>query len=442
MRALLSVIPLCLLILLYCKKRGIKAFLLFLTVFFLPFRTDFLLHGGALGESNWTDGIYLSFSDVSLLLLFTYLLISNQKIRRSAIADRIPILAFITACTLSVINSTWRMASIYQIAMLSIAAFLFYFVLTNSLTTPEDVDIILVAFMTSLIFQSSLAILQFVTARQLDYFSTGQGPWGGGPNLWGRGFGTNIDRPNGFAALISPVLFLSVSVLFGTKMHRKLGLMVSFSRGAWIGFFVGLVVLLILFYREGLFTTVRPWKIVALGGLLLALLFPYLKARVVNDFGNSATISRIPLMIAAIRMAKTHPLLGAGVNTFRSIMKSFIAGLEIFYFDEVHNQYLLVLAETGVVGLLSWIWTMSRVIKNSIACFREGQDALMRFVGLGILSGFLASSVHMLFDMFNSKALLSNMFVLLSLAVTCKALSRNEHPAIKLGSIQDSAVHL
>ena len=105
-----------------------------------------------------------------------------------------------------------------------------------------------------------------------------------------------------------------------------------------------------------------------------------------------------------------HPLIGVGVNTFRSIIKHFIGGLDIFYFDEVHNQYLLVLGETGVVGLLGWIWIMSRVFKNSIACFHESQDPLVRFIGLGITAGFLASSVHMLFDLFNSKAMLCQIF--------------------------------
>ena len=187
--------------------------------------------------------------------------------------------------------------------MLSIAAFLFYFVLTSSLTTLEDVNVILVAFMASLIFQSSLGILQYITGLQFDLFSTGRGLLGEGFNLRGRGFGTNINRPNGFPGLISPLLFIGISVLFGTKSYRKLvavssmiglmGLAVSFSRGAWIGFFAGLMVLVLSFYREGLFATTRAWKIVAPAMLLLIMLFPFLRARAVNDYMNPAMISGI-----------------------------------------------------------------------------------------------------------------------------------------------------
>ena len=74
-------------------------------------------------------------------------------------------------------------------------------------------------------------------------------------------------------------------------MIGLMGLAVSFSRGAWIGFFAGLMVLVLSFYREGLFATTRAWKIVAPAMLLLIMLFPFLRARAVNDYMNPAMIS-------------------------------------------------------------------------------------------------------------------------------------------------------
>jgi O-antigen ligase len=438
MRGLLSVLPLLLLALIFCRRRGIKAFLIFASVFFLPFRTDFLLMGGGVGESNWTDGLYITFSEVSLLLLFAHLFFSNQKIRRIAIGDLVPPIALVAACALSIVNSTWRIASVYQIIMLSLTAFLYFGILSKSLTTPDDIDILLIAFMASLTFQSALSILQYTVGNTFDFFSTGQSQWGGGPNLWGRGFGTVINRPNGFAALINPLLFLSVSILLGTERHRKLalvasvmgflGLAASFSRGAWIGFAIGSIILVTILYKDGLLDTARLWKVLAVGALTLALLFPYLRARIVDDFMNSAMVSRIPLMIAALRMVKGHPIMGVGVNTFRSIIRSYVGGLDVFYLDETHNQYLLMVSEAGILGLAGWLWTMGRIFKNSASCFRDGRDRVTKYIGLGILTGFLSSSLHMFFDMYNSQVLLANMFVLLSLVAACNALGRVSLP--------------
>jgi hypothetical protein len=430
MRALLSVLPMLFLIFLYCRNRELKGFLLFVGVFFIPFKIDVLVAGGGLGESNWTDGLYFSLSNAALLLLLVHLFFTDKRLRRVSGGDLAPILVFALACILSLTSSTWRMASLYQILTFLQVGFLYFFVLSKGLTSSKEVDLILVACMCSLIFQSSLAVLQHATGRELDFFSTGHRE---GDYVVTRAFGTNIGRPNGFAAIVSPLLLLSLSLRFGTNRHRVLanaaciagflGLVVSFSRGAWIGFIAGAVVLGAALYRDGLFKTVRPWKVIVLVGLLMASFFPYLRARVVDDYMNPAMASRIPLMGAAFEMIRAHPFFGVGVNTFRSIIGSYIH-VPVFYLDEVHNQYLLVFSEAGAVGLIGWLWILIKTFRNSSLCLGEMRDTTIRYAALGVGAGFLACSVHMLFDLYNSQALLANLFVLASVLGAVNAFRR------------------
>jgi putative inorganic carbon (hco3(-)) transporter len=332
---------------------------------------------------------------------------------------------------MSLTASTWRQASMFQILMFFQVAFFYYVVMSKSITSPADIDIVVVALMCSLIFQSCLAVLQYLTGSQLNYFSTGHSLEG--EYQVTRAFGTNLGRPNALAAAAAPILLMSVAILFGTDKHRRLataacgagflGLVVTFSRGAWIGFIAGCVVLAAALYRDGLFKTSRPWRVILLGGVLIAVFFPYLRARVVGDYMNPAMVSRIPLMGAAIAMIKTHPVFGVGVNTFRSIIGSYITG-PYFYVDEVHNQYLLVFSEAGIFGLGGWLWIILRGFRTSTLCLAETTDKTLKYVALGVGAGFLACSIHMMFDLYNSQALLGNLFIMASVVGAANAFRR------------------
>jgi len=73
-----------------------------------------------------------------------------------------------------------------------------------------------------------------------------------------------------------------------------------------------------------------------------------------------------------------HPVFGYGVTGHR-------------FFDA---QYPRVLVETGLVGLLTFLWLQISLFRRARDVFRSTQDPLFKGVALGFLTGFIALIVH------------------------------------------------
>ncbi len=74
-----------------------------------------------------------------------------------------------------------------------------------------------------------------------------------------------------------------------------------------------------------------------------------------------------------------HPLLGHGVTGYR------------FFFDA---QYPRVLVETGLLGLLAFLWLQVSLFRQSHVILKTTQDPLFKGVALGFLTGFIALIAH------------------------------------------------
>ncbi|MEE9519485.1 MAG: hypothetical protein V3V93_04390, partial [bacterium] len=73
-----------------------------------------------------------------------------------------------------------------------------------------------------------------------------------------------------------------------------------------------------------------------------------------------------------------HPVFGYGVTGHR-------------FFDA---QYPRVLIETGLVGLLAFLWLQISIFRRARDVLRTTQDPLFKGVALGFLTGFMALIIH------------------------------------------------
>jgi len=58
------------------------------------------------------------------------------------------------------------------------------------------------------------------------------------------------------------------------------------------------------------------------------------------------------------------------------------------------SQYLRVIVETGLVGLLAFLWLQISLFRRARNVLRTTQDPLYKGVALGFLVGFIALIVH------------------------------------------------
>ena len=98
-------------------------------------------------------------------------------------------------------------------------------------------------------------------------------------------------------------------------------------------------------------------------------------------------------------MIQDSPLLGHGINTFMMIFEAYRGdpGNNPTY---AHNSYLQLAAETGVVGLIAFLWIFVKLFRwflSSLAAYGTKNDTLI-IPALGLLSGIFAFLIQSFVD--------------------------------------------
>ncbi|MDO8674146.1 MAG: O-antigen ligase family protein, partial [Dehalococcoidia bacterium] len=172
-----------------------------------------------------------------------------------------------------------------------------------------------------------------------------------------------------------PQVVLGLAMLVGF-----LGLLVSFSRAAWLGFAMGMLVWLIggrIRGEQGLFgsmsSLVKPRFVVGILLLLLAgFLFRYhelVTSRFLINSGYTEMLSltdRLRDSRLALEIIAAHPWRGSGAGKYFDEARSLDEGAQI-----VHNVPLLMTAELGIPGAVLWLWLV-------VACFRGAKSESSR----------------------------------------------------------------
>lgn len=208
---------------------------------------------------------------------------------------------------------------------------------------------------------------------------------------------------------------LALIALFGLLTLCLLAaLVMSWSRGAWLGFAAVVIVFLLAWPR-------RVWLgltliLVALGGVFVGAhyhVLPEAIAARLTDFteftttfdargvditpDNYAVIERLAHWQAAEEMARYHLLTGVGLGNYEPVYPGYQLINWPIALGHAHNIYLNVLAETGIIGFLGyaalWLfvfWHTWRVTRSV--------DVWRRAIGLGLLGSWTHLSVHQLVD--------------------------------------------
>ena len=140
------------------------------------------------------------------------------------------------------------------------------------------------------------------------------------------------------------------------------GLAVTFSRGAWIGFVVGAVAMLVLAYRRyivGAVAVVVVGWFAAPQVFIQRLLFSFSSAYAAK---SSTGLGRLWRWDTALQHIADKPLLGLGLGTFGGTTAYMFGYWGIW----VDNFYLQMGAEGGLLLLVLFLWLLIRSGKGLI----------------------------------------------------------------------------
>jgi putative inorganic carbon (HCO3(-)) transporter len=202
------------------------------------------------------------------------------------------------------------------------------------------------------------------------------------------------------------------------------GLIVSWGRGAWLGFGAASVVMVCLAPR-------RRWlgfALVAAGGVMFAALwmtgyipvsiqqridsarqdfvgFRDVRGMPISD-ENFAIVERLAHWQAAINMANAHPFIGVGLGNYEVAYPAYRVPSWPVALGHAHNDYLNLLAETGLVGLVGYLVGWALIVYWTQQTLQQ-PDPVIRGLALGLSGTWTHLAVHSFVD----KLYVNNLFL-------------------------------
>ncbi|RMH01951.1 MAG: O-antigen ligase family protein [Chloroflexi bacterium] len=203
-------------------------------------------------------------------------------------------------------------------------------------------------------------------------------------------------------------------VVGGTAVFTTLALVMSWSRGAWLGFAAGITILVLFGPRTrhtglalllaGAIAFGLSWQ----SGLLPAsvtdrltgftqdLQFGDVRGVDIND-DNYAVLERLAHWQAALGMTRDHLWQGVGLGNYEPAYEDYALINWPYPLGHAHNYYLNILAETGIPGLIAYLAFWTAVFWQTIHLLPQ----LVwphRGIALGLLAVWTAITVHHLVD--------------------------------------------
>ena len=199
-------------------------------------------------------------------------------------------------------------------------------------------------------------------------------------------------------------------------------------RAPLAGFVLGLLVMFGLLARHA------PGAIRRLGPALMAVAVPVVAFAPVlllrADANHEAAYAeRMNLTRVAWEMWEAHPIAGVGFGTYDSVKRAYLPEDWSGWLYTVHNNYLMVLAETGAVGFVFLVVFYLAVLRTAYRGIRQ-IDPDWRPLQIGLVAGFVAMFWEMYWDIFNGRQQLYMFWFLLALAVLLPRILREPAPSV------------
>jgi O-antigen ligase len=335
---------------------------------------------------------------------------------------------FLAITALSAFVAQDKTLSLFDLYLL-FEACLIYFYVANNVRTRQDALFVVALLLAGCLLESAVIVV-------IRFTVTASTTWDFpihliAENLAGDGrmrIGGTIGVPNVAGAYLSVMLAFAASVLFTDLGNRYkwlagsvlglggIALIFTFSRGGWIALLFAIMVLCFVVWRQRGTSLKVPIAILAVLTLLCVPFGSSIAARLFGDDQGSAN-SRIPLNKLAFRMIGDNPLLGVGANNFTVVMDQYATSeFRRAWLWAVHNKYLLVLAETGIGGLLAYLAFLLSTLRRGWQCWTFG-DPVFSPLALGLVAGIAGHMVHLSVDLFRDRPLQQLVWLLAGLLV-------------------------
>jgi putative inorganic carbon (HCO3(-)) transporter len=359
--------------------------------------------------SIYAVGFYLPISKAIIevfigFAIFFYIvkkIIQRQGITKTRLNAAIFI--YIAVCFLSIFvssNSAISFRSFLGKVLLRIA---FFFAVAETLNSERRVKNFIYVSFSSYFLLSADGIYQYFTHKEF----IRNRPYFGIPRIH-----ATFASANGFGCYLATAIPFTLTCLFARRNFKRvfhflfaalslllfICLILTVSRGAWFALIASALFMSIWIRALGV--------IFLLCGIAIIIshqfFFPYLKERLQNLFVfiDAGSIDRKMMWQAAWKMFLVNPLMGLGLGTFMFNFKSFVVKDYPFTIPYAHNCYLQMAAETGAMGLGSFLAILALFFYHGIRVINKHQKSFFWYILLASLASVLSYCVQMGVDTF------------------------------------------
>jgi len=396
----------------------IEKFIFLALVFSIPFQKRFFLFGPSPeGERffEWGSG-FLYFTDILIFIVAVFWLKSiyakfnfGQRYKAS-FGTAFVWFVFLVFAFASLAQAALVDVAVYRFIKLAEFTFLFFYVASYARTI--GIKLILGVFVASGVFQSILAILQF--ARQsslgLEIFHEsilaiglkGVAEISVGGVEFIRAYGT-FPSPNVLAGFLGICLFFMFylyvkdKALFAGSFSPAInalsflvvfllsfGLILTFSRGviiffifSTILFFAGILLLekLKKYRKQAMSLAVL---VIVSWALIVAALWPEVSARVFESSVSEPAIQERLFFnevgLDTVRQNYPQLFFGVGIGNFVHHYMQFFPGLAPHLYQPVHNIFILIASEIGILGLIAFVLFLVGLAWKAVRSFLKHRN--------------------------------------------------------------------
>ncbi|MCX7698562.1 MAG: O-antigen ligase family protein [Candidatus Goldbacteria bacterium] len=330
-----------------------------------------------------------------------------------------------------------------------------YYIATQNLTDKKQIIVINYSFLLAGLLSGIYAVAQFFGYDFIKwneesmikgrYFASM-----GNPNFLGAllimiipvniaFFVTNINKKNYFYAMLLFFLFVLLYVaLFGTQ-----------SRGPFLGFIFSVILLLSYFIYKAYKKMVAESKLqhISFLNILKNFLYKYkywvisivfiliLSVALSLTIGKNATLrlwnsivnfqqsvrtSRLHIWIPSLKIIKNYPILGTGVDTFKSVFPKY-SGIDFAQIDganvasrTAHNELLNIAATMGIVSLGIYLLLIFSYYRMWYRSFINIVDFDHKMISIAMFASFIAYFVQNFFS-FGVAAINTSFYIFMAL---------------------------
>lgn len=273
-------------------------------------------------------------------------------------------------------------------------------------------------------------ILLYVLSTYLGYNLAGANVFRDPGVVEALGIQGTLIEPNIFGSYCLPFFLISITLLFFDNnnhyykryylvlllLFSMVGIIMSFTRGAWIGGIVGIIMIVLLnmtnvynnLKKNGAYLLIGCFVILGIFILIIDYLpESYFKYKISNiiSISESNVVQRLNIWEQAIKNIKESIIFGNGTYSFASINNS----LGFYHREEnpwIGNVFVTILHDSGIIGLLFFIILCIDIIVKGTYSFKIliKYNNIMGYTTMGLVASFIALFVSFMFTMASSAA--------------------------------------